>query len=313
MLEINWLDNFEKKYFEESKYKDDFKQLDDTLDEPRFVISQLGITARDASYWDKQGILPDLKGKGARRRYDLIQSVWIRLIPQMRSLGIGIASIKLLKEEVFNTGTTFYDIIKNKNNVKNLMGQFKIIMGDDFDQDKVEKILESENVKNQSKNLNFNMFRYGLMMVILFKKNISLLVTEKGFFTLYSLEHHNELLIKDPNFKQIISSPHFSISLSEAYAGLVKSWKEKPFFEQITIVSDGELKILNALKEPELKSVTIKFKDGELDLIEKVKESDVDLGSRFMDVICKNGYQTVTIKTRAGKIVNYENRILEKI
>lgn len=313
MSEINWLNNFENKYFEEGKYKDDFKQLDKTLDEPRFVISQLGITARDASYWDKQGILPDLKGKGARRRYDLIQSVWIRLIPQMRRLGIGIATIKLLKEEVFNPDTTYYDIIKDKNKVKELMEQLKKIMGDNFDKDKVEKILESDKVKNDSKNLSFNLFRYGLMMVILFKKNISLLVTEKGYFTMYSLERHNELLTKDPNYKLIINSPHFSISLSEAYADLVKSWKEEPFFEQITIVSDGELKILNALKEPELKSVTIKFKDGELDLIEKVKENDVDLGSRFMDVICKNGYQTVTIKTRAGKIVNYENRILEKI
>ncbi|MBV6484732.1 MAG: hypothetical protein KFKLKKLM_01244 [Flavobacteriales bacterium] len=309
MSQKYFLSSKENKYYLEGGYKDDFKRLDDTLDEPRFVISQLGITARDASYWDKQGILPELRGKGSRRKYDLIQSVWIRLIPQMRKLGIGTATIKLLKDSVFDSSTSFEVALKNEAVVE----QLKKLMREKLDEDAIEKLLSSESIKNASKNMSFNLFKYGLMMVILFKKNISLLVTEKGYFTLYSLERHNELLTKDPNYKLIINSPHFSISLSDAYAYLVKSWKEEPFFEQITIVSDGELKILNALKEPELKSVTIKFKDGELDLIEKVKENDVDLGSRFMDVICKNGYQTVTIKTRAGKIVNYENRILEKI
>lgn len=309
MSQKYFLSSKENKYYLEGGYKDDFKRLDDTLDEPRFVISQLGITARDASYWDKQGILPELRGKGSRRKYDLIQSVWIRLIPQMRKLGIGTATIKLLKDSVFDSSTSFEVALKNEAVVE----QLKKLMREKLDEDAIEKLLSSESIKNASRNMSFNLFKYGLMMVILFKKNISLLVTEKGYFTLYSLERHNELMGNDPVFKQILNSPHFSISLSDAYADLVKSWKEEPFFEQITIVSDGELKILNALKEPELKSVTIKFKDGELDLIEKVKESDVDLGSRFMDVICKNGYQTVTIKTRAGKIVNYENRILEKI
>jgi hypothetical protein len=35
-----------------------------------------------------------------RRKYDIVQSIWIKLIQQMRSLGIGLNTIKSLKENL---------------------------------------------------------------------------------------------------------------------------------------------------------------------------------------------------------------------
>jgi hypothetical protein len=151
------------------------------------------------------------------------------------------------------------------------------------------------------------------MYVILFKKRVSLIVTEEGYFTPYSVERHNELVNANSFFNEVLSLPHFSLSLSEAYADLVKSWKEEPFFEDITIVSEAELKILKALREPGIKSVKVKIKNGEVDLMESVRDEKLDLGARFIDVISKNGFHDITIKTRNGKPVCYENTVLTKL
>ena len=93
---------------------------------------------------------------------------------------------------------------------------------------------------------------------------------------------------------------------------MLTEWKDKPFFEDVSLLSEEEYKILKAIREPSVKSVTVKKLDGEPELLEKVVEGSVELGTRFMDVIVRHGYQDVTIKARNGKLVHFENKILEK-
>jgi DNA-binding transcriptional MerR regulator len=310
MAEKNiFLSERELKYYNEKQYNVDFPRLEKTLMEPRFTITQLGIKARDATYWDKNGILPELKGKGARRKYDLIQGIWLRLIPQMRSLGISIENINRFKKNIFDFEVSVEDLIKSKDFVKKL----QTIAKDEMSNEKLNELINSSQFKAMIENEKLNIFQLCIMYVILFKKRVSLIVNEEGFFTPYSTERHNELIAENPLFIKALDAPHFSVSLNAAYADLIKGWKEEPFFEEITIVSNTEIEILNALKEPNVKSVTIKFTNGEPDLIETVQEEEVDLATRFCDIIAKNGYHTVTVKTRNGNIVKYENRILKKI
>ena len=84
----------------EQLYASEYPKLIDDLTLPKYTISDLKISPRDATYWDKQGVLPTVKGTGTRRKYDLTQSVWLKLVQQMRSLGIGLKTIQGLKEHL---------------------------------------------------------------------------------------------------------------------------------------------------------------------------------------------------------------------
>ena len=84
-------------------FKDEFPHLNDTMHKPQFTIGDLKLSPRDANYWDKQGVLPEIKESGLRRKYDLVQSVWIKLIQQMRKLGIGLKTIELLKNDLLKS------------------------------------------------------------------------------------------------------------------------------------------------------------------------------------------------------------------
>ena len=48
---ISLLDPDEQEYISNRRYKTDFPGLQEAMSEPRFTISDLGVTARDATYW----------------------------------------------------------------------------------------------------------------------------------------------------------------------------------------------------------------------------------------------------------------------
>ena len=304
----DWLSIEEQKYISSNKYVKDFPALDKTLAEPRFLISELGVTARDATYWDKQGVLPEMKGSGARRKYDLVQAVWIRLIIQMRKFGVSIPIIKAFKSNLLGAELSSKDILKNPK----VLQVMRDLAKREGSEQNFEDLLSSGELEAKLSGESIDLFYNLIRTVILFRKPISLLVSLEGDFVPYSLEMHTELLKTDRNFHEAFEIPHFSLSISSAYQGLVKDWSTKSFFREISLISDKEQEVLLALREEGLKSVTIKFVKGELDLMETVKDGKVDLASRFLDVISKNGFHTVIIKSRRGNIVHYENKEMKK-
>ena len=46
----------------------------------------------------------------------------------------------------------------------------------------------------------------------------------------------------------------------------------------------------------ELKSITIRFKDGEPDLLEVEEQNTISIEHRFLDVIAKNGFRPCFLK-----------------
>lgn len=95
------------------EFMEEYPNILESMNEPRFTISDLKIAPRDATYWDKQGILPIVKGPGMRRKYDLPQSLWIKLIQQMRSLGIGLPTIKKLKDHLLEPKLNVEELLRN--------------------------------------------------------------------------------------------------------------------------------------------------------------------------------------------------------
>ncbi|MEN9700877.1 MAG: hypothetical protein RIR55_180, partial [Bacteroidota bacterium] len=80
MKEENFLMSIEEvQLLTDSLFTDEFPHLIEELLESKYSINDLKIAPRDATYWDKQGILPVVKGPGMRRKYDIVQSIWIKL------------------------------------------------------------------------------------------------------------------------------------------------------------------------------------------------------------------------------------------
>lgn len=299
----------EKKYLKSRNYEKDFPQLEETLTEPRFLISELGVSARDATYWDKQGILPETKGIGARRKYDLVQSIWIKLIQQLRSFGVPISLIKKVKDELLNFNinlTSLFETPKVKEVIQ------AIIEAGGYD-GKLEDIINSGNIKNLLKDESIDLFKTIIKSIVIFRKPISILVLKEGQIIPYAPEQHNYKNEFNETIKEALNKPHISLSITTAYSELVQDWSSKPFFEEISLLSTKEIEIFNAIREPNLKSVKIKYSGGEIDLMEVVKNEKISTDKKFLEVISSNGFHTITVKSRNGNIVHYENAQMRKI
>ena len=287
---------------EQGKY---FRDVEKNLMEPLFSITDLGLAARDASYWDDKKILPNHSGPGKRRKYNIIQGTWIKLVQQLREIGVSTAVIKLLKDNVFEEKVTLNDVLKNKET----KAAFEEYMESIGQLGSLEK--HQDNVEKNKTNLS----TFGLLIkyCVVFRNPLSLMVFMDGTYLPNTMKNLLSLNEQYSNVDDILDTPHVSISISKAYQELVVGSFKKPFFGNTALISEQEKEILEALKEPNLKSVEVRTKDGVLDILAICKEQKLDPATRVSDIISKNGYHSIEIKTRKGIPISYENKMIKKL
>lgn len=306
-MEYNELSNFklseeELKFMMEQQFLDEYPHLNDTLHKPQFTIGHLNVSPRDANYWDKQGVLPDVKGDGLRRKYDLVQSMWIKLIQQMRSLGINLKTIKKLKDDILKSEVDIDEW--KKEDVKRVIEEMNLRLGSSFEAEEILKKIGEEKPL---------FFETVILVAIIYRKPLYCLVNKDGRYFVYSPRGHHALFEAHSVFHDFMSQPYFSLSLTEAYKELVCDWAPKKFMANISILSNTEQEILEYLRNKDINSITIRYKEGEPYLLEVDEKNQVSMEQRFLDVIAKNGFQKISVSTRNGKIVHFENKILKKL
>jgi DNA-binding transcriptional MerR regulator len=293
-VELNCLMSF--------NFKDEYPYLNETMTKPQFTIGDLNLSPRDANYWDKQGVLPEIKESGLRRKYDLVQSVWIKLIQQMRKLGIGLKTIELLKNDLLKSEVNIDEW--KKEDVKRVVEEMNKRLDTNFGYEEMLKKLEEAKPP---------FFSHILMVTILFRKSLNCLVNEEGRYIVYSPTAFYQNLEFSKELHQFMSKPYFSLSISQAYRDLVIDWAPKKFMPNISILSNTEQEVLDYIRKKNVNSITIRYNEGEPYLLEIDEKYDISMEQRFLDVIVKNGYQKITVKTQKGKIVDFENKILKKL
>ena len=286
-----------------------FEDIDKNLSEPLFTISDFDLNARDASYWDDKGILPRHCGKGKRRKYNLVQGTWIKLIQQLRELGVPTETIKKLKEQLLEEHVTLNDVLKDPKTREVVELQLKK-MGH------LAAFLEAEKDEELMKNADkpiISLFEMMVKYCVVFRKPFALMVFPDGSYMPNSLKILRDLNEQCENVDDILNTPHMVVSISKAYQSLVVGWREKSFFQELGIITNQEKEILEVLKEPNLVSVEVRTKDGALDLLAICREHKLSPAARMSDIISKNGYHHIDIKTRNGNIVSYKNMQMQKL
>jgi DNA-binding transcriptional MerR regulator len=299
----NFLSDEQMEILRNLEYSSEFPLVAESMEKPNYTISDLNISPRDATYWDKQGILPTVKGPGMRRKYDIPQSIWIKLIQQMRSLGIGLTTIKKLKNNLLDPGDDIFSICTEeelKKIISTLQPKFDI----------------TNNVDELISDLRENaptLFISIVIATIIFREATICLVNKDGEFILLNSNKYEMLVNSYVEFAEFVAKPHFCISISEAYKSLVNEWSTHSSFEKTPLLSKTELSILETIRKPNVSSINIRFKEGEPYLIEIDNLQEVSIEQRFLDVITKNGFQKISITTQNGKIVHFENKIQMKL
>ena len=280
------------------------------MDVPRFTISDLGVTARDATYWSKKEILPEVKGGNTtRRKYTLKQALWIKLIQQLRSFDISLNQIKKIKDHLLTSDVNIKELMENE--------QVNIILERLVDKDgqleEYKKLMKDPSFLKELEGQNLDVFEMMVLYTIIFRRDVSYIVTVDGYGLPYVFDKHEIMKKNFPEFELLMKSPHIVLSLSQAYSQLIQDWSEKKWFNEVSIVSKDEKKILGLMRDKTTKELRIMKNKDEIDRVILIKDKSINAIEEFANHIVRNGYQTITISTRQGKPVHFKNEVSIKL
>ena len=146
------------------------------------------------------------------------------------------------------------------------------------------------------------------MLSLFLQTPISFFIDHNGKGIIFNPLMLSDGVYNEEDISGLFSKSFVSISLSEILSEVLVLSELDILNGQLMIISDEEANVLQALREDELSSVVIRFdKDNQMDLMEVKKLQKPEREARLMDMMLKDGYQDITVKTQHGKVVYCEN------
>jgi DNA-binding transcriptional MerR regulator len=283
-------------------------QMIGELQEKRFTLRQLEITHRALIIWDKEGLLYSSTEKGRWRKFSFFELVWIRLISKLREFNVPLKTILELKERLLSP-LPLIDLVNEPKVIDTILQ----LAPAKHRAQAIEILSDKELIIKELSSLLLPVLFFLILDVILLKSHIAILVNLEGDFIPFKefyIEEYQEL----DGFQEFIHKSHVSVSLSDIVVNFLIGQDLELTQNKLSILSKEEARIISTIREEKLSYLKIRFnKDHQIDLIESTRDQHIDKEARLIDLIMKNGYQDIEIKTEKGNIVKCQNTRKEKL
>lgn len=279
------------------------KNLDE-IRTPRFRLSDLKINPRNAVHWELKGAFLNKKPEGKWHLLDLTEATWILIVKKLREFNFNLELIIDLKDSFLNQKTKFNDDNKLLQ-IKNVLRQ-----------------LSTENIDHIINSNEFDSFIDKMTLSILEMIVMDILNLRNQYKILFNLEGQYVILkdgsIDNPmndSIAEIQSQSHFSLNINEIIGELLGKMDLNTAFSSYQMISKSEMEILKLLRNDDAKSIEIKMnpQTSKPEKIEIKKIIKPGLKTRLDQIIMKNGYQEIIVKSQNGKIFHCENKIKQKL
>jgi hypothetical protein len=292
--------DLEKIIGSKDKIENDYPIIYEKMLEPKFKIKDLKLSARVANHWEEKDLFFNTTQKSKLNVFNLIDSVWIKIMIQLRAFNVPLETLKYLKD---NFIFSFNDIIESPEN--NIVNETIFALAGEENKKEVGIIMKSSEYKKALENLKINILELFIMDLLLLQNDYRFLINSKGDFLPFKENCYNEIseLIE---FKEFIKSTHISISLPEILKDLIGEVEIDNIKAEINDLTEIETEIITAIREDNIKSVEIIFsgKTKKAEIIKITKENSLNESLKLKELIFSGGYQDLKITTENGKIVH---------
>jgi len=294
---------------ENSRFKNRFSEaenLSNRLHERVFLKTELDFVYTNITNWERYGLfeIGGENGKGDWKKINYMEYIWLNIISDLRSYGYTYNEILDVKEFLFKK-ITFGDVLsaaekdeENKELIQSIDTNKQLENIDITNQKEIEVgyILEAlvSNIIIRNEQLSLFISKENPSVVIPMSKEII-----KGF------DKIGELTIIDSIFDRNFCA----ISLGRIVSKFLVD-NDKTIENRFTsILTNNEQKLLKMVRKnlKSIKNISIRFLNGEMNIIEITTIKKVLLESRLLEHIRKGDYQKITIDSVDGSIVNFEN------
>ncbi|WP_445716433.1 hypothetical protein [Flavobacterium sp.] len=278
------------------------------LNERVFLKTELDVVYSDLVNWERSNLL-NIGGnsdKGDWKRLNYFEYIWVKIIQELRAFGFSYEEIDNYKSELMI-----------KPNIKEIIEAIKIdfqSVEDQFDAIALNNLKSIEdNDSNHKIDLGISYFELMISRIIGSGEKWSILFFKDipGFYFPLSIETLKgfDKIEKTDIPEELLSKTYLSISLTDIIANFLVDGKNAFEKKTISILTKNEHNLLKHIRKGygKIKSIRIRFKEKEMDLLEVTSIKKVKMEGRLLDYIKKGEYQSISIDTVDGKIVNFEN------
>ena len=284
-------------------------ELSNALRQEVFTPKDLDVSYTNLNYWDRLGVLSsNRKGKTSWRNFNFLDYVWIRVIMELRELGVPINLIKVWRDQIFqgivlNNDTLFKEFKLNEDELiesYNLPADLKLKLKVEFS--KIKKFDQKT-----AKKVGMTYFFYSLIYSLSTRIPVSLIFFSDGICALF-ISHPAPNC--DPVYlKKLNIDSHVRVSISKIIRDFLMEDKFVYLLEEIPLLEKSEIRLLELVNSGNYESITIRFKDRKIKVLEMKKA--IDVRKKIVDILNENSYQDITIKVHKGITTFIENTIKE--
>lgn len=265
-----------------------------------FRVKDLGITSRIASHWEKMGIFFNTTPIGRWHTLNLIESVWIKMVIELRKFNISLETIIAIKEN-FQTTLDSLFIDHTDEELSDLYGKIHT----HENQKEIDKIFKLKMFKKIISETKINIVEFILIDFYNYNRDHRFLITENGdVFTI--VNNYSNLYLENNKYHDFIKQSHISISLYEIVKNLVGEIEIDTIQATLNNLSEVESEIITALREENIKKIEIIYsgKTKKPEIIKITKETKINETLKIKDLILSGGYQDIRMTMENGKVVH---------
>lgn len=278
------------------------------LKERMFLKTEIDIVYSDLVNWERFNLL-NIGGdsqKGDWKKLNYFEYIWVKIIQELRTFGFSYEEIESYKSELMSQPNLGEIIKAGKMDIDNLEEQLGAKTVNDLHYIANAGFDESTDVGvSEFELMIVRIIGTGEKWSLLFFKDIPGFYFPLAIETLKAFEKNDNSEIPE----ELLSKTFLSISLSDIISKFLIDGENSFQKTTISILTKNEHGLLKQIRKGygKIKSIKIRFKNDQMEMIEVTSVKKVKLESRLIEYIKKGDYQTITIDTVDGKIVNFEN------
>ncbi len=289
-------------YFGENSLKR-MGELALSLTKEIFSPKDVGVTYTNINYWDRKGILNSQRENESQwRNFSFLDYVWIRVIAEMRDIGIPIEIIKEVKEELFSPFDLKPHLTKIKENIPEIS---KKINGSEEEKDELfNVILYEETIMKKVESIITNFF-VAILLSIVEKNPISLVLFKSGRIAVWheGLEEQYELEIRQLK----LSESYISISISSIIKDFLVDKNYVYLLQNLKLLEPNEIRLMELIHSGNYDTISINFLDKKMKRLKLTKSQNPK--KKMVDILQEGSYQDIEMKSHEGMITKITNTV----
>ena len=275
-------------------------ELYEFLSEQMFLRPEIGLSSREMNSWEKEGLIENRRGEEQRwRRFDFIEFVWLRLVMQMREIGLPIETIRKAKGWIMEQ-IPIYDLMTLVTGIPQVVEEV-LKNADKEDLPELKKFLKAKDWKKVFADHKITALQLFVVQVILKKTPISFAIFRDG--DVLPVFHG----VYDDYETKLWEEPHAMVSVSLIIKEFLASDLAPARIGKLHLLDENETKLMEMIHSGEYESVKVNFREGKMKSLDLVKSQDTK--RKIVDVLADAKYQDITIKTHKGMISTIQNTI----